>query len=232
MYLRQYVNCKRHYILDAVTVTMEQPKTLQEVVGMYADPKVAHDTVVAMRWPHAVACPRLGCGSADVRVIGGSVPRWLCKDCNREFTAKTDTVFENGPIGFDKWLPALWLLSANRNGISSCELARALGVAQKAAWFMLHRIRLVMQAGSVQQIDGEIEIDETFVGPKARSTKRRGLKPNSGKGPAMNKTTVLGFRQRGGIVRAFVVRDVRRTTLLPAHSRTRRAERDRLNGCA
>ena len=80
---------------------------------------------------------------------------------------------------------------------------------------MLHRIRLAMAAGNFEQIDGEVEIDETFIGPKARSTKRRGRKPNTGKGPAANKTTLLGFRQRGGIVRAFVVRDVRRTTLLP-----------------
>lgn len=194
---------------------MEQPKqpsTLLEAVSMYADPKVAHDAFVSMRWPHAVACPRMGCGSADVRAIGGSRPRWLCKDCNREFTAKTGTIFEDSPIGFNKWLPALWLLSSARNGISSCELARALGVTQKTAWFMLHRIRLAMAAGSFDQIDGEVEIDESFIGPKAQSTKRRGRKPNTGKGPAANKTTVLGFRQRGGIVRAFVVRDVRRTT--------------------
>lgn len=194
---------------------MDQPKTLLEAVAMYADPKVAHDAFVAMRWPHAIACPRMGCGSADVRAIHGSRPRWLCKDCNREFTAKTGTIFEDSPIGFNKWLPAMWLLSANRNGISSCEIARALGVTQKTAWFMLHRIRLAMSAGTFEPISGEVEIDETFIGPKARSTKRRGAKDPNAKGPAANKTTVLGFRQRGGIVRAFVVRDVRRTTLLP-----------------
>lgn len=194
---------------------MEQPKTLLEAVQMYADPKVAHDAFVSMRWPHAIACPRMGFGSADVRPIGGSRPRWLCKDCNREFTAKTGTIFEDSPIGFNKWLPALWLLSSARNGISSCELARALGVTQKTAWFMLHRIRLAMSAGSFEQIGGEVEIDETFDGPKARSTKRRGPKDPNAKGPAANKTTVLGFRQRGGTVRAFVVRDVRKSTLLP-----------------
>lgn len=194
---------------------MEQPQTLLEAIRHFSDPERAHDFVKRLRWPHAVACPRMGCGSADVREIRGKRPRWFCRECKREFTAKLGTIFEDSPIGFDKWLPAMWLLSSDRNGISSCELARAIGVTQKTAWFMLHRIRLAMAQGSFEQVDGEVEIDETFVGPKARSTKRRGPKANGGKGPAANKTTVLGFRQRGGIVRAFVVRDVRRTTLLP-----------------
>ena len=193
---------------------MEEPKTLLEAVRMYADPKVAHDAFVAMRWPHVVACPRMGCGSADVRAIGGSRPRWLCKDCQREFTAKTGTIFEDSPIGFDKWLPALWLLSSARNGISSCELARALDVTQKTAWFMLHRIRLAMQAGSIEPISGEVEVDETFIGGKPRHQKP-GRQNTKGRGPHAGRTVVLGFRQRGGIVRAFVVDNVRRATLLP-----------------
>lgn len=194
---------------------METPKTLLEAVQMFSDPAVAENYFAQLRWPHGViACPRPGCGSASVARLE-KYRRWYCNDCKRQFSAKTNTIFEDSPIGFNKWLPALWLLSSARNGISSCELARALGVTQKTAWFMLHRIRLAMAAGNFGQIDGEVEIDESFIGPKARSTKRRGPKANGGKGPAANKSTVLGFRQRGGIVRAFVVRDVRRATLLP-----------------
>lgn len=184
---------------------MKQPRTLLEAIRLYKDPEVAEKAFADMRWPIAVACPRMGCGSASVTRLE-KYRRWYCTDCKRQFSAKTNTIFEDSPIGFDKWLPAMWLLSSARNGISSCELGRALGVTQKTAWFMLHRIRLAMTAGSFEQIDGEVEIDESFIGPKARSTKRRGAKDPNAKGPSANKSTVLGFRQRGGIVRAFVVR--------------------------
>lgn len=183
---------------------------------MYADPKVAHDAFVSMRWPHAIACPRMSCGSADVRAIGGSRPRWLCKDCQREFTAKTGSIFEDSPIGFNKWLPALWLLSSARNGISSCELSRALKVTQKTAWFMLHRIRLAMQAGGFEQLTDEVEVDETYVGGKQHGTIRN---PFTGKlkspGTKAGKATVLGMLQRGGKIKAFVVPNAKRITLLP-----------------
>lgn len=194
---------------------MEAPETLLEAIRQFADPEAAQQYFAAVRWPHGIACPRYGCGSADVRYISGKRPRWVCKECKREFTAKVGTIFEDSPIGFDKWLPAIWLLSANRNGISSCELARALGVTQKTAWFMLHRIRIAMQSESFEQLSGDVEADETYIGPKAASTNRRGAKDPKAKGPGANKTTVMGFRQRGGKVRAFVVKDTRRGTLLP-----------------
>src|SRR5580700_6533974 len=110
---------------------MKTPETLLEAITTFSDPEVAHDFVKALRWPNGVACPRTGCGSADVREIRGKRPRWYCRECKREFTAKVNSIFEDSPIGFDKWLPAMWLISANRNGISSLELHRALGVTQK-----------------------------------------------------------------------------------------------------
>jgi len=196
-----------------VKSTEESPKTLLEAIRAFRDPAVAQQYFAQIRWPHGVACPRMGCGSADVRYIAGKRPRWICRDCKREFTAKVGTIFEDSPIGFDKWLPAIWLLSANRNGISSCELGRALGITQKSAWFVLHRIRLAFQSQTFEQLRGEVEADETFVGPTARSASRRGKSPQGS--PHANKAVVMGFRERGGLVRAFVVRDSKRDTLLP-----------------
>lgn len=192
---------------------MDEPKTLLEAVTAFADPQRAHDYFVSVRWPFGVACPRMGCGSADIQYIQ-TRRLWRCKDCKRQFTAKVGTVFEDSPIPLTKWLPAVWLISANRNGISSCEVARALGVTQKTAWFMLHRIRLAMQTETFDKLTGEVEADETYIGPKARPVNRRN--PSSeNRGPKDGKTTVMGLRERGGRVRAFVVPDAKRETLLP-----------------
>lgn len=199
---------------------MEAPTTLLEAITTFADPQVAHDFVKGLRWPYAVACPRHGCGSADVREIRGKRPRWYCRECKREFTAKVGTIFEDSPIGFDKWLPAMWLLSSAKNGISSMELHRALGVTQKTAWFMLHRIRLAMQEGHVERLSGEVEVDETYFGgsPRHRQPRRANLAKHGGEGyqvpiKTYEKTAVMGFRERGGRVRAFVIPDDKTFTL-------------------
>lgn len=181
---------------------------------MFSDEAVAHDYFVKLRWPHGVACPRMGCGSADVRHVA-TRRVWFCKDCKRQFTAKVGSIFEDSPIGFSKWLPAIWLISSAKNGISSLEVHRALGVTQKSAWFMLHRIRLGMQAETFDRLAGAIEIDETYIGPKAHSINRYGDKAKKSRGPGYRKTVVLGMRERGGKVRAMVVKDTRRGTLLP-----------------
>src|ERR1700694_1112990 len=123
---------------------METPRTLLEAIRAFADKQVAHDFFVGLRWPNGVACPREGCGSADVAAIKNR-NAWRCRECNRQFTVKVGTIFEDPPIGFDKWLPAMWLITANRNGVSSYELARGIEVTQKTAWFMLHRLRLAMK---------------------------------------------------------------------------------------
>jgi transposase-like protein len=193
---------------------METPKTLLEAVQYFSDLDRAHEFVTQLRWPYGVACPRMGCGSASVAYMP-KYRQWYCKDCKRKFTAKVGTIFEDSPIGFDKWLPAIWLLASNRNGISSCELGRALGVTQKTAWFILHRVRLAMQDGTFEQLSGEVEADETFVGPKARSILRYGDKSKKSRGPTYRKTVVMGIRERGGKVRAMVVPDTKRQTLLP-----------------
>lgn len=219
-----------YYILDvsalfAYTWGMETspspaiPETMIEAVRQFAGPQAAHDFFVAMRWPNGVACP-LNCGSVRVAYMPKR-RRWYCNDCKGQFTAKVGTIFEDSPIGFDKWLPAFWLIASNRNGISSCEVARALHVTQKTAWFMLHRIREAMRDETFERLTGEVEIDETYVGGKIRNRHRihaRAPKPRS-MGP-MGKTPVLGMierkrNERKGRVRAMVVPSVRKRTLLP-----------------
>jgi transposase-like protein len=181
---------------------MENPTSLLEAVRQFAAPQVAHDFFLALRFPNGIACPRLGCGSADVAKIKNRNV-WRCRECNRQFTVKVGTIFEDSPITFSKWLPAMWLLSANKNGISSCELARALKVTQKSAWFMLHRLRYAMTTDSFERLNGEVEIDETFVGGKEKYKKNYrartadGMKRRS-KGPMYGKTAILGMVQRGG----------------------------------
>ncbi|MGA8575013.1 MAG: IS1595 family transposase [Candidatus Cybelea sp.] len=194
-----------------------EPQSLLEAITYFSDCERAHDFVKRLRWPNGVACPRFGCGSADVREIRGMRPRWFCRDCQREFTAKVNSIFEDSPLPLSKWLPAMWLISSARNGISSCEVARALHVTQKTAWFMLHRIRLALRDESFEKLSGEVEADETWVGPKARSINRRDPNPSKkGRGPGYSKVPVMGIRERGGKVRAFVIKDTRRETLLPA----------------
>ncbi|MDH2908638.1 MAG: IS1595 family transposase [Candidatus Eremiobacteraeota bacterium] len=193
---------------------MDTPQNLFEAVTYFSDPDCALAYFVNVRWPNGVACPRMGCGSAAVQYIR-TRRLWRCKECKREFTAKVGTVFEDSPLPLTKWLSAIWLISAARNGISSGEVARALHVTQKTAWFMLHRIRLAMQAESFELLSGEVEADETYIGPKARSINRYGDSSKKARGPGYRKTVVLGMRERGGKVRALAVKDTRRGTLLP-----------------
>jgi hypothetical protein len=124
---------------------------------------------------------------------------WKCRDCRKQFSAKVGTIFEDSPLGFDKWFPALWCLANAKNGISSYELHRALGVTQKTAWFMLGRIRLAMQAGSFQKTSGPVEIDECFVGGKSKNmhASRRARVLQGAKGGSTGKSGVIAAVVRG-----------------------------------
>ena len=177
---------------------LNEPKTLLEAVDFFKNPDNCRAYMVPRRWADGiVTCPR--CGTDRVK-FSAKHNRWQCSSHHalRQFTLKTGTIMEDSPIGLDKWLPAIWLLASNRNGISSWELHRALGVTQKTAWFMLHRIRLAMQDDLTGgKLNGEIEVDETFIGGKARNmhkndSRRKNLK---GGGPA-GKAIVLGILQR------------------------------------
>lgn len=174
--------------------TAAAPTSLREAIKYFADPDFAHNFFTQLRWPNGVTCP--ACEAVNPAFIKAR-RIWQCRDCRRQFSAKLGTVFEDSPLGLDKWLPALWLLVNAKNGISSYELARALGVTQKTAWHMLGRIRLAMQSRGFSKFSGEVEIDESFIGGAAKfmhkSKKARVITGTGG----MNKTAVMGILKRG-----------------------------------
>lgn len=184
---------------------METPDSLREAIVWFDDFEHCREFMMALRWPDGnVTCPR--CGSEHVFYI----PKervWKCygKHVLAKFSLKMGTIFEDSPIGLNKWLPAAWLIMNCKNGISSYELGKALKVTQKSAWFMLHRIRLAMQDGTFNKLSGEIEADETFIGGKARNmhlSKRQRRITGTG---TKDKTAVMGIMERGGKVRTSVV---------------------------
>ena len=179
------------------------PKTLQEAIIYFADPDTCTEFLAAVRWPEGPVCPR--CGGKEHGYI--STRRiWRCKSCRREFTVKLGTIFEDSPISLQKWLPAVWLIVNSKNGISSYEVARSLGVSQKTAWHMLHRIRLAMQSGSFEKLSGHVEVDETFIGGKARNMHISARRDKiTGRG-GVDKTMVVGALERDGKVRLSVGR--------------------------
>jgi len=191
--------------------TTQFPQTLQEAMSYFADPDRCFEYAVNLRWPDGkITCPR--CGSEEHSFI--STRRlWFCKNCKKQFTMKVNTIFEDSPLGMDKWMTALWLLVNCKNGISSCEVARDLGVTQKTAWFMLHRLRLAMQTGSFSKLGGEVEVDETFIGGKARNMHphKRALKITGTGGK--DKVPVMGILERGGEIRTAVVANRKKKSL-------------------
>jgi transposase-like protein len=186
------------------------PETLLEAVKYFDDEDVATQFVASLRWPDGEqVCPR--CGVIDEHYFLKTRRIWKCKACKKQFSIKLGTIFEDSPIPLSKWLPAMWMLANCRNGISSYELARAIGVTQKTAWFMLHRIRLAMQSESFERMDGEVEVDETYIGGKARNmhyAKRKRVVKGTG---GMSKVAVMGLLARHGPgsskVRANVIPD-------------------------
>jgi transposase-like protein len=197
--------------------TAPEPKTLAEAVVYFANPDNCLNYLVARRWPNGVVCPT--CGSQDVGFIA-SRRVWQCKTRHpkAQFSVKLGTIFEDSPLGLDKWLPAMWLIASNRNGVSSWELHRAIGVTQKTAWFMLHRIRLAMQdERHGGKLGGEVEVDETYIGGKARNMhKNRKDRALEGKGGGYShKVGVQGMLERGGKIRAEVITDSTYATLVP-----------------
>lgn len=184
---------------------------LLEAIRYFSDLDVATEYVAKLRWPQGPVCPR--CGGLEHSYL--TTRRiWKCKACKRQFSVKVGTIFEDSPLGLDKWLPAVWLIANSKNGISSHELGRALGVTQKSTWFMLHRIRLAMQSGTFSKLSGIVEVDETFIGGKARNMNAR-TRARRNLGGTRGKTTVVGMIERGGRVRAEVVPNTSRDTLQP-----------------
>lgn len=187
---------------------MEAPQTLQEAIIYFADLDNCIKFFAARRWPNGVECPT--CGSKDVSYIS-TRRMWECKakHARKQFSIKVGSIFEDSALGLDKWLTAAWMICNCKNGVSSCEIARSIGVTQKTAWFMAHRIRKAMQTGSFMKLGGRgsggVEVDETFIGGKARNmhiSKRERRITGTG---TKDKVAVLGILERGGEVRVSVV---------------------------
>jgi transposase-like protein len=180
-------------------------KTLQEAIIYFSDFENCKAVMMKLRWPDGkVKCPH--CGSEKVTYLAKNRV-WKCYTGHDKpkFSLKTGTIFEDSPLGLDKWLAALWLVVNCKNGISSCETARDLGVTQKTAWFMNHRLRYALKDGGFDLLGGEVEVDETFIGGKARNMhvdkRERRITGTGGKDKAM----VMGMLERGGKVRTQVV---------------------------
>ena len=185
-----------------VCMSTTEPKTLQQAIVYFANPDNCLAYLSSRRWPDGIVkCPN--CGSENVTFMA-SRRVWQCKARHpkAQFSIKVGTIFEDSPLGLDKWLPAVWMIAGCKNGISSYEIHRALGVTQKTAWFMLHRIRLAMQDENGGKLSGEVEVDETFIGGKARNMHPGKRKEKiHGRGPG-DKAIVFGMVERGGKVKA------------------------------
>lgn len=189
------------------------PDTLIDAVRYFTDAARCFDYMKSLKWPDGnVQCPK--CGGNNVGTIASRCMfQCKAKECRKQFSVKVGTIFEDSPLGLDKWFVAGWCIANAKNGISSCELARALGVTQKTAWFMLHRLRLAMKSETFSKITGEVEGDETFVGGKFKNMhkSKRANKP-MGRG-TVGKAVVQGIIERGGEVRCKVVPNQKRKTL-------------------
>lgn len=185
-------------------VKFNYPSSLMEAIQTFSDPKVCLDVVSLGKWgAKGPACPR--CDSKRLSFLNTRL-MWKCLDCKKQFSVKVGTIFEDSPVGLDKWMCAMWLVANCKNGVSSYEVARDLTVTQATAWFMLHRIRYAMHAGSIDKVTGTVEADETFIGGKAMNMhvdKRE--KKIRGRGP-MGKAIVFDLLDREtGKVRASAV---------------------------
>jgi transposase-like protein len=202
---------------------MANPKTLQQAIQYFSDEQTCIDAVAMMRWPDGPRCPDCLGDDAKNPYYIKTQKRWKCRTCRRQFSVKVETVMEDSPIPLQKWLPALWMLISCKNGISSWELHRSLGVSQKAAWFMLHRLRFALKSTPFgQKLGGPdssgVEVDESFIGGKVRNMhKDRRIRFAAESGHAggyTGKAVVMGILDRDERkVRASVVPNTKRETL-------------------
>jgi hypothetical protein len=199
------------------------PQTLTEAIKYFSNPDVTLATMIELRWPNGVHCPT--CGRADVRFIA-TRKMWECKEkhSRRQFSAKVGTIFEDSPLGLDKWFCAIWMVVNCKNGVSSYEMHRALGVTQKTSWFMDHRVRLAMKAGSIEKMAGDVEADESFIGGLSKNMHKHKRSKITGTGGA-GKTAVMGILRRSdktskSKVRAKVIPNTQAATLQPEIRKT------------
>lgn len=176
--------------------TTKLPESLVEAVRYFADADRCFEFVKSLRWENGVVtCPRCD-GTRTSFLTTRKI--WKCLGCKRQFSIKVGTIFEDSGLGFDKWLPAIWLIANSKNGISSHELGRALGVTQKSAWFMNHRIRMAMASGTFQKLSGTVETDETYIGGLAKNMHVADRKRRIHGTGGADKVAIHGALERGG----------------------------------
>jgi transposase-like protein len=197
-----------------------QPKTLTEAIRYYSSEQVCIDAVAALRWENGKpVCPKCNVAESDRKHYWlDKQKRWKCYSCRKQFSVKVGSVFEDSPLSLDVWLIALWMLCNCRNGVSSYEIGRATGIAQKSAWFVLQRLRLVLKVAQPSLLGATgtpVEMDETFVGGKPKNMHRsKRLKQRIGMNGYAEKTAIFGMLERGTReVRATVIPNVKRQTL-------------------
>ena len=210
---------------------MDGIKTLQQAIIHFSTFENCKAEMVQLRWPDGVV-ELFECGSAHVTYWRMPAFEMLPARPFPKFSLKTGTIFEDSPLGLDKWLAALWLVVNCKNGVSSCEVARDLGVTQKTAWFMNHRLRFALNGGGLGKLSGEVEADETFIGGKARNmhaAKRAAKITGTG---GKDKTAVMGILERGGKVRTSVVPNRKKRALQSRSPRTRGSRVRPVHRCA
>ena len=196
--------------------TPSEPQTLAEAIRYYSDEQTCIDTLAALRWHDGqVYCN--GCGEIGNCLWLANQKRWKCRGCKKQFSVNVGTIFQDSPVSLDKWMVAVWMLANCRNGVSSYEIMRAIGVTQKATWHMLHRVRLAMTDRTTEKLgaNGPVEMDETFVGGRVKNMHKakrpKGITYYGGS----NKMIVMGMLERGGKVRAGVIEDRKMKNMQP-----------------
>jgi len=194
-----------------MTKRTEFPQTLQQAILYFSDADNCINFLSQLRWPNGVECPI--CESKELSYLT-TRRLWKCRACKKQFSVKVGSLMEDSPIGLDKWLAGIWLIANAKNGISSYEIHRSLGITQKSAWFLLHRIRKAMQDGSLGKLIGNVEVDETFIGGLARNmhaSKRHKLSRNG----IVGKVAVMGLLERQGKVKTVIVDGLNQGHLQP-----------------
>jgi len=189
-----------------------QPTNLVEAIRYFSDPEQAFVFMRDIRWPDGrVTCPRCGHGETSFLTTRSI---WKCKGCKRQFSLKVGTIFEDSPLGWDTWLPAMWLIANSKNSISSHELGRSLGVTQRTAWFLLHRIREAMRTGTFERMSGITEVDDTFIGGLAKNMHHKVRKVRIHGTGGIDKMVVQGARNRDtGTVTTAVIANTATATI-------------------
>ena len=196
------------------------PRTLTEAIRYYSDPQTCINAVAALRWIEgSPVCPKCGAEQGERNHYWlANQKRWKCYSCRKQFSVKVGTIFEDSPLSLDTWLIAMWMICNCKNGVSSYEIARATGIAQTSAWFVLQRLRFVLKDTRPMMMGATgtpVEMDETFIGGKPKNMhESRRLKLQTAMNDYAEKTVVFGMLERGTRqVRATVIPNVKRTTL-------------------